>query len=83
MQCERHGRTADPRVFVYAAGGYYYPGKDDSALRAEMRGYLKRGYTVVKMKIGGAPIGRAFCKASATRRTRRRAPSRSSASSTS
>src|ERR1700731_4298602 len=25
---ERHGRTADPRVFVYAAGGYYYPGKD-------------------------------------------------------
>src|SRR5207248_6524299 len=34
---ERHGREADPRVFVYAAGGYYYPGKDFSALRAEMR----------------------------------------------
>ncbi|HET9662692.1 MAG TPA: enolase C-terminal domain-like protein, partial [Burkholderiales bacterium] len=47
---------ADDRVFVYAAGGYYYPGKDLSMLRAEMRGYLDRGYNVVKMKIGGAPI---------------------------
>ena len=53
---ERHGMTANPRVFVYAAGGYYYPGKDNSALRAEMRSYLDRGYNVVKMKIGGAPI---------------------------
>src|SRR5947209_11975441 len=53
---ERNGRTANPKVFVYAAGGYYYPGKDDSALRAEMRGYLDRGYRVVKMKIGGASI---------------------------
>lgn len=50
------GREADPRVFVYAAGGYYYPGKDDAALRREMRSYLDRGYTVVKMKIGGAPL---------------------------
>jgi D(-)-tartrate dehydratase len=56
LLAERHGRKADPRVFVYAAGGYYYPGEDLSALRAEMRGYLDRGYTVVKMKIGGAPI---------------------------
>ena len=53
---ERHGREADPRVFVYAAGGYYYPGKDDAALCAEMRSYLDRGYTVVKMKIGGEDI---------------------------
>ncbi|HET7731366.1 MAG TPA: mandelate racemase/muconate lactonizing enzyme family protein [Usitatibacter sp.] len=50
------GRQADPRVFVYAAGGYYYPGKDDEALKDEMRGYLARGYTVVKMKIGGAAL---------------------------
>src|SRR6201999_2798859 len=56
LLAERHGRKADPRVFVYAAGGYYYPGKDLSALRDEMRGYLDRGYNVVKMKIGGAPI---------------------------
>jgi L-alanine-DL-glutamate epimerase-like enolase superfamily enzyme len=53
---DRHGRTADPKVFVYAAGGYYYPGKDLRALRAEMRSYVERGYNVVKMKIGGAPI---------------------------
>src|ERR1700741_5275712 len=56
LLAERHGRTANPRVFVYAAGGYYYPGKDWSALRGEMRSYLDRGYNVVKMKIGGAPI---------------------------
>ncbi len=46
----------DRRVFVYAAGGYYYPGKDLEALKREMRGYLERGFTVVKMKIGGAPL---------------------------
>ena len=56
LLAERHGTAADPRVFVYAAGGYYYPGKDVSALRGEMRSYLDRGYTVVKMKIGGASI---------------------------
>ncbi len=56
MLAERHGLAADPRVFVYAAGGYYYPGKDHAALRAEMRSYLDRGYNVVKMKIGGADI---------------------------
>ena len=56
LLAERHNREADPRVFVYAAGGYYYPGKDNSALRAEMRSYLDRGYNVVKMKIGGASI---------------------------
>src|SRR5919199_4058761 len=56
LLAERAGREAAPRVFVYAAGGYYYPGKDLGALRAEMRSYLDRGYTVVKMKIGGAPL---------------------------
>jgi L-alanine-DL-glutamate epimerase-like enolase superfamily enzyme len=56
LLADRHGMTADPRVFVYAAGGYYYPGKDDDALCAEMRSYLERGYSVVKMKIGGEPI---------------------------
>jgi L-alanine-DL-glutamate epimerase-like enolase superfamily enzyme len=56
LLAERYGVSADPRVFVYAAGGYYYPGKDLAALRAEMRSYLDRGYTVVKMKIGGASL---------------------------
>jgi L-alanine-DL-glutamate epimerase-like enolase superfamily enzyme len=44
------------RIFVYAAGGYYYPGKGLEDLKREMRSYLDRGYTVVKMKIGGAPL---------------------------
>ncbi|MEM8876235.1 MAG: mandelate racemase/muconate lactonizing enzyme family protein [Pseudomonadota bacterium] len=56
LLAEQRGREADPRVFVYAAGGYYYPGKDDKGLRQELRGYVDRGYTVVKMKIGGASI---------------------------
>jgi L-alanine-DL-glutamate epimerase-like enolase superfamily enzyme len=43
----------DASVFVYAAGGYYYPGKNLSALQDEMRRYLDLGYRVVKMKIGG------------------------------
>jgi L-alanine-DL-glutamate epimerase-like enolase superfamily enzyme len=50
------GGVADDKVWVYAAGGYYYPGKDDAQLQAEMRGYRDRGYKVVKMKIGGAPL---------------------------
>src|SRR5881396_3491948 len=54
LLAERHGLEADPRVFVYAAGGYYAPDKELDGLRAEMRGHLDRGYTVVKMKIGGA-----------------------------
>lgn len=56
LLADRHGIEANPRVFVYAAGGYYYPGKDLTKLRAEMRSYLDRGYSVVKMKIGGEPI---------------------------
>lgn len=56
LLAERNGREANPRVFVYAAGGYYYPGKDDDALRAEMRSYIDRGYNVVKMKIGGESL---------------------------
>jgi L-alanine-DL-glutamate epimerase-like enolase superfamily enzyme len=50
------GGKADDRVWVYAAGGYYYPGKDLTALRNEMRSYRDRGYRVVKMKIGAAPL---------------------------
>ena len=48
--------AAASRVFVYAAGGYYYPGKGTRELRDEMRRYLDAGYQVVKIKIGGAPL---------------------------
>ena len=56
LLADMHGLEANPKVFVYAAGGYYYPGKDLVALRKEMRSYLERGYNVVKMKIGGASL---------------------------
>jgi L-alanine-DL-glutamate epimerase-like enolase superfamily enzyme len=46
----------DSKVFVYAAGGYYYPEKGLSALQDEMSGYLALGYSVVKMKIGGTSL---------------------------
>src|SRR5579864_4604767 len=47
---------ADPHAWVYAAGGYYYPGKGIDALQDEMRHYRDLGYACVKMKIGGAPL---------------------------
>jgi L-alanine-DL-glutamate epimerase-like enolase superfamily enzyme len=51
----RHG-LVEPKVFVYAAGGYYYPDKDLSALQREMQSYLDLGYSVVKIKIGGLDL---------------------------
>jgi len=57
LLAERYnGGKADGKVFVYAAGGYYYPGKDLAALRDEMKRYLDLGYAVVKMKIGGESL---------------------------
>ncbi|HEX6141392.1 MAG TPA: mandelate racemase/muconate lactonizing enzyme family protein [Geminicoccaceae bacterium] len=50
------GGAADARVWVYAAGGYYYPGKGIPALQDEMRGYLDLGYRDVKLKIGSVPL---------------------------
>jgi len=50
------GGVHDEKVWVYAAGGYYYPGKDHAKLQDEVRSYLDRGYNVVKMKIGGASL---------------------------
>ncbi len=48
--------TADPNVYVYAAGGYYYPGKDTTRLEEEFRRYLDMGFDTCKMKIGGASL---------------------------
>src|ERR1700675_2773194 len=50
------GGVADSKVFVYAAGGYYYPEKGLAGLQQEMQGYLDLGYSVVKIKIGGASL---------------------------
>jgi L-alanine-DL-glutamate epimerase-like enolase superfamily enzyme len=53
----RHGRT--PSAFgvpVYAAGGYYEPGKGLRQLQAELARYRDSGYAAAKIKIGGAPL---------------------------
>ena len=51
-----NGGAHDERVLVYPGGGYYYPGKGLEPLQDEMRGYLDKGYRVVKMKVGGADL---------------------------
>jgi D(-)-tartrate dehydratase len=54
---DRYGDgNPDDKVFVYAAGGYYAPGKGLRDLQDEMKGFLDQGYRVVKMKIGGADL---------------------------
>jgi L-alanine-DL-glutamate epimerase-like enolase superfamily enzyme len=50
------GGVVDTRVFVYAAGGYYYPEKGLLGLQEEIQSYLDLGYSVVKIKIGGASL---------------------------
>src|SRR5579863_10248261 len=57
LLADRHGnREADPHAWVYAAGGYYYPGKGIAALQDEVRHYRDLGYACVKIKIGGVPL---------------------------
>jgi D(-)-tartrate dehydratase len=51
-----NGGKADESAWVYAAGGYYYPDEDTKRLADEMKGHLDRGYSTVKMKIGGADL---------------------------
>ena len=51
----RNGNV-EQKVFVYAAGGYYYPGKDLEALQTEIQSYLDQGYSSVKIKIGGLSL---------------------------
>lgn len=46
------GGKIDNKVFVYAAGGYYYPGKGTRELQDELSSYRERGYRVCKIKIG-------------------------------
>ena len=57
LLANRHnGGKADETAWVYAAGGYYYPGESETSLQDEMKGYLDRGYSTVKMKVGGVPL---------------------------
>jgi D(-)-tartrate dehydratase len=40
----------------YVGGGWYAPGKGVAELQAEMRSRKDEGYTVMKVKVGGAPL---------------------------
>ena len=54
---ERYGNNKpENKVFVYAAGGYYWPDGDLNSLKSEIKSYLDRGYSVVKKKIGGMSL---------------------------
>lgn len=58
LLAERYGDGSfDETVSVYAAGGYYRPGAGVRELQEEMRRYLDLGFTSVKIKVGGAPLG--------------------------
>jgi len=46
----------DENVKVYPGGGYYDEDKGLDGLKNEMRGYRNTGYTLMKMKIGGAAL---------------------------
>ena len=57
LLAERHGGDpAKDRCFVYVGGGWYAPGKGIPELCDEMKRHLDAGYTMVKMKVGGAPL---------------------------
>jgi L-alanine-DL-glutamate epimerase-like enolase superfamily enzyme len=51
-----NGKVAE-RVFCYVGGGWYAPGQTFKDVQDEMRRHLDAGYTMVKMKVGGLPLG--------------------------
>jgi L-alanine-DL-glutamate epimerase-like enolase superfamily enzyme len=57
LLAERYnGGNVARRVFCYVGGGWYFPGQTLRDLQDEMRRHLDAGYTMVKMKVGGAPL---------------------------
>jgi D(-)-tartrate dehydratase len=57
LLAERYnGGKAAAKVFCYVGGGWYFPGQTVRDLQDEMRRHLDAGYTMVKMKVGGAPL---------------------------
>ena len=63
-----NGGRHDETAWVYAAGGYYYPGKDLEGLQDEMKHYLGLGYSCVKMKVGGVPLAEDIARIEAEHR---------------
>jgi L-alanine-DL-glutamate epimerase-like enolase superfamily enzyme len=66
---ERYGDSNVPdKCFVYVGGGWYAPGKGIPELCDEMKRHLDAGYTMVKMKVGGAPLDEDIKRIEAVRR---------------
>src|SRR5947208_6207902 len=51
-----NGGKLAAKCFVYVGGGWYAPGKGIKELQDEMKRHLVAGHTLVKMKVGGAPL---------------------------
>jgi L-alanine-DL-glutamate epimerase-like enolase superfamily enzyme len=54
-------------VYCYASAGLYGEGKSPEALAEEMAGYVARGFTGVKVKVGGAPLAEDVRRVTAVR----------------
>jgi L-alanine-DL-glutamate epimerase-like enolase superfamily enzyme len=44
------------KVYTYAAGGYYYSGKNIQKLQDELKKYIDMGFSACKIKVGGASL---------------------------
>ena len=51
------GGKVDRDVTCYVGGGWYLPGKGVPQLLDEVAKYLDWGYRLIKIKVGGAPLG--------------------------
>ncbi|MEM7022640.1 MAG: mandelate racemase/muconate lactonizing enzyme family protein, partial [Pseudomonadota bacterium] len=59
--------ACDEQVFTYASAGLYGKDKGPDELGAEMAGYVERGFTAVKMKVGGATLKEDVARVAAAR----------------
>src|SRR5947199_8738536 len=63
-----NGGKVPAKCFVYVGGGWYAPGKGIPELQDEMKRHLESGYTLVKMKVGGAPLAEDIKRIEAVKR---------------
>lgn len=61
------GAYHDGMVPAYASGGYYYPENDIDNLQKEMAGYVAKGFTAVKMKVGRKAVSEDHARVAAAR----------------
>lgn len=50
------GGATSESISLYASGGYYLPGKGPEGVAEEVAGYVRDGFTAVKIKVGRGPI---------------------------